>query len=286
MFLNFRLSIILLVATISFNSCVTTSHYLSPLYGTASNYHTMPLKQDSVKYSLYANGSFNVGGNNEDLRDNSYSFQGNLYNLHQFGLFKGWYGAGLTLGNYEISRYDTNTVNPDFDTAFVNKYGGNNFFGSANLAGGIGIAIPISRSGEWRIIAVSATLQNEFGKYLQFRQRIEKDHINVSSLAPNSLLATIGISTGMAWHTRNGSIALQTQLNYLLGKSYTFTDYDNNGEQFLRHYNYVNNTVSYTRNRLTGFLQANIGKRMSNFGTGVNYRLIPSKKKTTVSRTT
>ncbi|CAN5740780.1 hypothetical protein BH10BAC2_BH10BAC2_45600 [soil metagenome] len=78
----------LFLIIISFSSCVTRSYYISPLYGVTTSYRTTPLAKDSITSSLYVKGTFNVGGNNENLRDNSFSFHGNLYNAHKFSLFR------------------------------------------------------------------------------------------------------------------------------------------------------------------------------------------------------
>ena len=185
-----------------FSGCVTRSYYLSPLYGTASSYHTLPLQQDSTRFGVYANGAFNVGGNNEDLRDNSFCFQGNIYGVHQAGVFKGWYGAGFGLGNYQVHKYDSSTINPDFDTAAVNINAGNKFFGSANFNAGMNISIPLGRNAEWRVIGLSGTVQNEFGRYLQFRRNLDKVDAHVANLAPGNLLATIAASTEFAFKTK------------------------------------------------------------------------------------
>jgi len=266
---------ILVVA--SFTGCVTRSYYLSPLYGNASTYHTMPLQQDSVKYSLYTNAAFSIGGNNEDLRDDSYCFQGNIYGVHQFSVFKAWYGAGISLGNYKVSSYDGGTVNPDFDEDFINSNAGNKFFGSSNLTAGFSIVAPLNPGVEWRIIGISGTMQNEFGDYLDFRQRLAKTSTDINGLAPNDMLGTIGISSEMAFATRHARFSIQAQLNYLLGDQYTYLDYNDNGVDVHKRYNYVSNTFALTKDRITGFMQVNIGKRMSNFEMGVNYRLLPNK---------
>lgn len=278
--INYRLLFFLLSVIICFSSCVTRSYYLSPLYGVSTSYKTTPLAKDTVKSNLYLNGAFNIGGNNENLRDNSFSFHGNIYNAHKFGAFRAWYGAGLTLGNYEVKKYDSSTTNPDFDTAYINKKAGNKFFGSANLGAGISIAIPVGNFCEWRIIGINGSLQNEFGKYLQFRQNMERNDIHITGLNSNSTLATAGIFSELSFITRTGSFNLQLQYNYLIGGSYTYLDYNSEGQQDIeRRYAYVSNTFALTVHRFTGFAQVNAGKRMANLGLGMNYQLAGRKAK-------
>jgi len=65
------------------------------------------MQKDSSKSNLYANGAFTIGGTNEDLRDDVYDFQGNIYREHHFSIFKAWYGAGITLG---ITTYTVMTA--------------------------------------------------------------------------------------------------------------------------------------------------------------------------------
>ncbi|CAN5740658.1 hypothetical protein BH10BAC2_BH10BAC2_45590 [soil metagenome] len=184
-----------------------------------------------------------------------------------------------------MSKYDSFTVNPDFDTAVINKNAGDKFFGSANLGAGINIAIPMGNFGEWRILGITGSLQNEFGQYLQFRQNLEKNNVHVTGLIASNILATTGISSELAFATKTGSFSFHTQLNFLLGKSYFYTDYGTEGQIQDKRYTYVSNSFALTVHRFTGFAQVNTGRHMSNFGMGINYSLLPKKAHTSYSRT-
>lgn len=262
-----------------FSGCVTRSYYISPLYGAGSTYHTMPTLVDTTKSALFANASIITGASNEDLRDHSFSVQGSIYNTQHFGMFRSWYGAGITGGNYYVTGYDSTIINPEFDTATINKLAGRKFFGSANAGGGITFFVPLGRAGEWRVVSVTATVQDEFGKYLQFRQMLYKNGVQVNGVVPQRILTTLGISSEFCFAIRNGTINLKGGFNYLLGKYYKDSDFGRDGTTYAKRYVYVSNTLALSVNRFTGFLQSNLGQRMSNLEVGFNYRLSSFKIK-------
>lgn len=262
-----------------FTGCATRTYYVSPLYGSSNSYRTLPMKAEGAKRQLYANGAFTMGSTNEDSRDQFYNLQGNVYNAHQFGAFKAWYGGGITLGNYRIKKFDSATYNPLFDSAYINNNAGNKSFGSTNLNAGVVVTIPISNQIEWRILGVSASLQNEFGKYLSFRQNIKNNNIEVTGIAPNSLLGTVGLSSELAFGFTEGSFCIKSQVNYLLGKNYKDIYHGTNPGASVKRYAYLSGNAALTVKDITGFAQINIGERMMNFQTGINYRISKKSKK-------
>lgn len=252
--------------------CQTRSYYISPLYGSSNTYKTLPFTADSTKSSLYVNGAFNLSGTNEDLRDNVFNFQGNIYNVHQLSIVKLFYGAGLGAGSYNVSKYDTVTYNPQFDTLSINKLAGGKFFGSANLMGGLVITIPFSLNFEWRILGISATLQKEFGSYLHFRNIVQRDSIKVNGIAKSSVLGTLNFSTEFAFKTRRGQFTILNQFTGLLGKEYKDAFFGEFGME--RHnYGYWTGTYSYTINRSTISLTGIAGTRLMSLQLGYNHSL-------------
>lgn len=256
--------------------CITSSYYISPMYGSSMSYRTMPLQKDTVKSALYLNSALTYGGTNEDVRDVVYSLQTNIYNVHRFSFFKAWYGAGITLGNYKVHSYSSATY-ANFDVAAVNRLAGNKFFGSTNFNGGLVIVIPMKSGSEFRVAGVSASLQNEFGDYLRFRKTLEEDTIKITGLAANRALGTIGISSEVALKTKSGAFSIQYAWNILTGKNYSNTDYLNIAPK--KRYSYLSGTLALTVNNITGYLQSNLGTRLLNLQTGVNYRINYGSKK-------
>src|SRR3954452_15507123 len=155
-------SVLYMLLLLIFTSCSTSSYYGSPMYGSSNSYRTLPLISDSVKTSLYANGAITLTGTNQNLHDDVYAFQGNIYNAHQFGRWKAWYGTGLTSGIYHLRAFPLGQViNPNFDTGYINAHAGSYFFGSYNLNGGILYALPLLGGSEWRILQFSPSVQKE-----------------------------------------------------------------------------------------------------------------------------
>jgi hypothetical protein len=42
------------------------------------------MQKDDTKRNVYANGAFTIGSTNQDLRDEVYNFQWNVYQEHHF----------------------------------------------------------------------------------------------------------------------------------------------------------------------------------------------------------
>ncbi|HVX26884.1 MAG TPA: hypothetical protein VHB70_11110, partial [Parafilimonas sp.] len=138
-----------------FSACVERAYYVSPGYGNAMPYHTLPLKKDSLKRSLYMNGSILAGGANDRTRDAQYALNANLYEANTFNWIRLWYGGGLTMGNYSVKPYDSIEVSAPF-AAYINSVAGGKFFGSLNQNAGVAFAIPLGRRSEWRILGIQA----------------------------------------------------------------------------------------------------------------------------------
>lgn len=251
-------------------SCISRSYYVSPAFGN-NHYVTKPLQKSNEQSALYANGAFSIGNANDALRDNQYAFQGNIYNVHQFSLFKAWYGGGLSLGSYEVT-----SSHMLIDNRGNKNLEGWKFFGTGNIEGGATVVMPFGNGGEWRVLGISGNLYNEFGKYHSFRNSLNPD--SVSGVATSRTLGSLGFSTEIVGKLRNGSVGWTLQANMMLGSQYKDTEFGKNPYNKER-YSYVSNTVQLTLNELTYYAQANIGVRLLNCQMGVNYKILSSRKK-------
>lgn len=265
------------IVIIIFTGCAERAYYVSPGYGNAMPYHTLPLKKDSIKSSFYANVSAVAGSANDDLRDEQYAFNANIFNANSFKRIKLWYGAGLTLGDYKVKAYDTSSAYEPFATNINNAAGGK-FFGSLNENGGVALVMPLGRKSEWRILGVQATLQQEFGNYLHFRKMLIKDSVPVNGNTSKSFLATAGFSTEFSFSLKHGAINLLQQYNVLLGKDNRYIEYDDEPGKFYR-YSYLTYAFAVTVNRVTGYVENNFGTRVMNVQFGLNYQLSAKRKK-------
>jgi hypothetical protein len=246
-------------------SCKEPYYFLSPLNSTSQTYHTISLKSDSVKSSTYINGIVTLGGANQDGRDNVYSFNGNISRSNNLGHFQSYYELGITLGDYVIQQFsETNLTIPPTD----------NFFGAIGFNGGINLVVPIGNNGgEWRVIGVETSLQNEFGNYLSYRKSI-KDSTNYGLIETSNWTTTIGGYSEIVWKLKNTN-----QVGYKISCG-TALQNSNSYYGYQPHINpvYLLNTFHVTRKKVTGFAQLNISTHAASVQLGVNYRIGKRKK--------
>src|ERR1700749_3386512 len=98
-------SLFYLLIVVCFAGCAEPYYFLSPLNSTSQTYHAIPLRSDSVRSAIYANGNVTIGAANQSGRDNIYFFNGNVSKSHNLGHFQAYYGIGITAGNYLIQIY-------------------------------------------------------------------------------------------------------------------------------------------------------------------------------------
>jgi hypothetical protein len=264
------LSLCLLVLVGLLSSCTYHSYYQSPFNANLETYHAVPLHSDPAKSANYASGVVTLGGANEYLRDHLYSFCGSLYQSRNFGYFQAYYGADISVGSYYVSPYRTRGDRPSagMDTALINAAAGSKFFGGYGLSGGINFVLPLGRVGEWRVLGLSMNLQDEFGNYLRFRQRLPDSAAN--TIFKDHQVGTIGFSTELAFETHHGMVCLKWSLGLPLldpKGHYAGNDSTNYGMT------YGSMTVAVTRDNWTGFGQANIGRTALSMQLGFHYRL-------------
>jgi hypothetical protein len=264
-----------------FGSCVYRhAYYLSPLNSNSNPYHAIPMKYDSLRSAMYVNGVFSHGPANDQGADQVMAFQGSVHRSSNFSFFQAYYGANLTLGSYHVSEYQ-------HFSDFYGGYGGfpindsmnripssNNFFGSYGISGGINIVathqhIRIYRHSEWRILGLETSLQKEFGKYSDFRDKLPDTAANI--IFRKHFSAYLGLYTEWLWTNKHKTefgfkMAIGTDLSPGNGYSNYLAP------SILPLYCF---SIAYhvQKGHITGFIQGNFGSYAENIQFGLSYRL-------------
>lgn len=261
-------------------SCQTSSYYVSPMYGSNNSYRTLPFMSDSVKSSLYANGAVTVGSTNENLHDDVYTMQGNIYNANQFGRWKAWYGTGLSSGIYDAKPFALGQViNPNFDTGYINTHAGSYYFGSFNLNGGVVYCLPIEGGSEWRVLQFSPSFQKEFGAYKNFRKGLLHDSVAITGLATSSTLTTLSLGSELSIKsTKHEWYNISFSYSWIAGNEYKNRHLTYYNEEPPRRYNYFTFSGAYTFKQHTPFIQCSLGHRFSSLQVGYNYCITSAKR--------
>ena len=255
--------------------CTRSYYFLNALNGNNNYYHALPLKTDSIRSACYFSSVISWGGGNY-LDDGVKSITANLHRSYYFGSFQGYYGTDFSFGSYHVSndyssRYNNRTQG---QVEAFNKFAGYKYFGGYGINGGIDFVIPKkSGGGEWRILGIETSMQNEFGKYFHFRNIVPDSLVGESMRS--RFLPTIGINSEVVLRIGKGSstgykIALGTSIKKedinKLGLSNILTDHSNNPFYFTQTF-YVTNKAWTIFGQLTfatysAFIQA-----------GFNYKL-------------
>ncbi|MBI3884006.1 MAG: hypothetical protein HY305_07335, partial [Sphingobacteriales bacterium] len=253
-------------------SCIgpRPAYYFSPFNTTSQYYHAIPLTSDSIKSATYANVVLTNGVANYRGSDKLYGIQASMHRSHNGKFLQGYYGAGVSIGRYEVKEYK-GPYNIDSATPVIEIPGSNKNFGSYGLNGGVNIVWSFGNGGEWRIIGVEASLQNELGSYLQFRKLLPSESIGV--VETRNITNTVGVFTECIWKRRN-----KVELGYKMALGGSFLS-----KKYYLGYSskepvYFSNTLHITRANITGFTQINIGTSAYNFQTGINVRIGRKKR--------
>lgn len=244
--------------------------YVSPYNGNHNPYHPIPLKQDSVKSASYVGASISNGTANDQQADGTLTFFTSISRAHNFGNFQGFYAANVSLGNYKVTPFSEYEATGNFDPAIINQNAGNKFFGSTGIDGGINYVLPM-RGAEWRVFGIETSVQQEFGKYAAFRQKLtDKD---ADFIVRSKLFATLGGYTELVAGIPHGSIGLRLAAGTVLGNKYhnlVITD-GRYGKRLV--YNYINFTFHFTQKKFTGYIQPDFSGKAQCLFLGINYRL-------------
>ena len=250
--------------------------YVSPFNGNSQTYHPLPMSTDSTRRAIYAQAALMAGNANDNNTDQLKAATASAYVTNHFGKFQSYYGLDLTMGCYDVRKYDTGNNNaiafaryslPPYTAPQLSKYTGGRFFGGIGISGGINMVKPF-HNGEWRYFGLEGTLHREFGDYLSFRKKLP------DSLAPilvrSPLFATIGFTTELIGRTHKGEYGFRLGNGMVLGGAYLHL-HDTIGTEELA-YMYVNLAFHYTHERYTGYVQMETGRRGITYHLGVVYR--------------
>lgn len=289
------LSALLFVLTsLLLTGCLTDrqhASYVSPFNGNSQTYHTLPMYTDSARKAVYAQATFLTGKANDNNTDQLKGATASAYVANHFGKFQSYYGLDLTMGCYDVRKYDTGYHDffgdaialrnspslPPVTAPQLAGYAGSRFFGGVGISGAINLVKPF-RNGEWRYFGLEGTLHREFGDYLSFRKKLP------DSLAPilvrNPLFATIGYTTEIIGRTRRGEYGFRLSNGMVLGGAYLHL-HDTVGTDELS-YTYINLAFHYTYERYTGYVQMETGYRGITYHLGFVYRFgrprLPAKE--------
>ena len=269
--------------------CVTLSscgnYYMSPLNTISNPYTPMPLKEkdESAKKATYVGLHFSPSANTyndfNDGEETSNSAGLRVLQSHAFGAFRASYGAVLNMGSYNISKPSAAGTGSSLqDYRYYN--GGNLFWGGTGINASISAVKLFARNkGEWRYIGLQGSVQKEFGKYLDFRQKMPGNLNGLDYVERRGATTTLGLFTEFVRRTRSGmqigykgaiGVAALSRLFYAYNQ-----EYDRQKAPALA--DYVSNTFHMTKNRVTGFIQLNFGREFISFQTGAVVRISREK---------
>jgi hypothetical protein len=261
-------ALITLGCIVLFSSCIESSYFQSPIMGSTSTYHAIPVASDSMKSATYVNGALSIGGMNENWRDAVYTMQAGIHRSHMLDNFRLNYGASLALGSYKVrdyNYYNYQNGTPSYKT-------GGTFFGGYSLYGGVSAARRIGRKGEWRYIGLEGSLFNEFGDYYNFRKNLSDSQ--ATEIDRKKYLGSLGVTTEWVFKGRSktkvgikiGAGSYLRRLNYtnVYPSGYYHTHDDLLYFSVTNHYTFKKNTV---------YFQFNLATHAAHFQVGYNFRL-------------
>lgn len=266
--------IIFSLISICFFSCIgRQAYYVSPFNGITNQYHTIPMRSDSVKSASYANATISIGGANEGETDPVFSLTTDLSRSHNFGVLQAYYGAGISIGSYKIKPYDSLGNNNTVNYRIINQNKGNYFFGGGTFDGGINFVASFDDF-EWRVFGAETSLRQEFGDYVHARNKIPDSAATV--VVRNRFYGTFGFFSEIVGRGRKSGSETGLKMGFgtVIGSDYHnfhFTDsyFADNPPRF----GYFLFNVHHTTNKLTAYIQGNFAKKAANCLVGVNYRI-------------
>lgn len=259
----------ILLCCLFFTSCIQKAYYQGPMVGSTSVYHTMPVASDSQKSATYANAAIGLGGMNERLRDDVFSFQSGFSRSHVLNSWRLNYGASVAVGTYHVDA--SAPLYPDTVSRIKNT--GTKFFGTYGGYASVSAATPLGRRGEWRYIGLEGNLFNEFGSYYTFRKDIPDSAAN--TIDKKRYMGSLGISTEFVFKRRSQN---KFGMKFILGSYLRSLNYFNRDSTY--YYTHSHDNLLYfsaiyhaTIKKSTAFVQLNFATHTANFQFGFNYRL-------------
>jgi hypothetical protein len=254
------------------------AYFTSPLNGYANDYHPLPLLKDSAHTALYVSGNFLTGVANVRARDEVNAFRGAFTVAHHGAFFQAYYGGGLTLGSYNMKKWDSGYTStpywqappPEYDANILNSHAGPKFFGAASFHAGFNLVIA-GGDVEWRAIGLETTLNHEFGSYLSVRKGLPDTAATLIARRP--FYGTFGVSSELIISGAHGELGARIAGGPVFGDPYSDPKiYDNASRSDLRYW-YLTMTSHYTQGRYTGYTQLNLAAKAVSFSLGLHYRL-------------
>jgi hypothetical protein len=279
---NSTLLLFILVPVI-FSSCSKKAFYLSPFNGKATTYYAKPLLADSAKSAIYLSAEFTASSENDEyiiyddnidnkaLSDNLYSVQFSFHRSHTSKYFQAYYGATLTTGKYEVTKYDSANYHSNYAHADMsNVKTGNKYFGGAGIVGGINLLMPLNKGSEWRVIGIETSIGNEWGDYLDFRKSLPDS--SASAITRGSHYGYAGLTTELVFKKRKGNtFGMKMALGSSLFKTLEL-GLSEKRETYLVPL-YFTFTAQYSRPKYTVYTQFNHTEHAIGIQFGASYKL-------------
>ncbi|HVY75224.1 MAG TPA: hypothetical protein VG890_10360 [Puia sp.] len=253
-------------------SCAIEQNYLmSPMDINSHPYAPLPMASDSLKAMTYGGLAFNIGSSNEGQRDRVAGVSVSVGRSHQFGNFQAYYSGNFNFGGYYFDVVETTY---GYEKP-ARSYGGFGF------NGGLNAVIPFGHGrGEWRFLGVETGYQQEFGQFFNYRKNLPDSLFDVNAVYRHAF--RIGGSTEIIGKTRHGTIiGYRFSAGVILYPPGTYIEHPGSysdptdlGNPF-----YAAHCLSFTRDRVTGYVQANIGVNAGGVQFGFIYRLSPKSKR-------
>jgi len=253
------------------------AYYVSPFNSHSSDYQPLPQTTDSARTAVYVRGAFLNGGANQERTDGVKAFRASVAVAHHTSFFQAYYSGDLTLGAYQLGRWDTGHAGffgprsaPPVNAKFLNSQSGDRSFGGIGFNGGANLVFPMRR-GEWRFIGVETSLHQEFGDYLSFRKKLPDTA--AALIIRNPFFATLGFSTEIIKKTEEGEWGFRFASGWVLGDQYRHNGvYDYESTEKLN-YGYYSFSFHYTLERYTGYIQFTGAEQARSLNVGLHYRL-------------
>jgi hypothetical protein len=258
---------------------VRQAYFVSPFNGNNLEYHPIPKAGGSIHTALYSSLTYSNGSANDYGTDYLWSLHTSIHASHQYGKVQFHYGMGLTLGRYTMGRWRVDTgyrgysliPNTALPTAVqLNGYSGEHSFGGYGFQGGVN-GVTAFRGGEWRYLGIETSVTQEYGNYLAVRKQMPDSIATLINRSP--VFATLGVTTEIVGHDRQGEFGFKWALGWALGHSYSNPQIEDNASGESLHYMYFNFTFHYTYRQFTGYLQLNDATKARLIYLGINYRL-------------
>lgn len=267
----------LIAVMLSLTSCTKYAYYQSPLHNNTNIYREVPMYRDTISSAFYASATFSATNVNKG-QDHYSTFHGSIHRSHKFSQYQAYYGLTGGIGHYKVGAI--NQANPDSTGTFSLRYynralndslisanSGYKMFGSYSAVGGINFVHPWPH-GEWRVLGVGLALNKEFGKYLEFRNKLPDTAANL--IDRNRTTLTICLSTDFVAKTRQGSSGYQ--FAYIFNPK-RLPGFD--AARYAKSYQsaYMTHTLHINIQKVTGYFQLSMGTFSTGMQLGANYRL-------------